>query len=199
MIYELTQLTIAPSRLKDAVGLLAAAPPSHLIACWTTEFGDVNEIRVMRRFPRGEAGTATTNTASASSWLAPLAGLLQGLEVGTFQMMPFLDHPEPGAFGPYHEMRTYQFKYGTLEELLATWSRHVPDRVQLSPSPFILYTTGGRALTVIHVWAYRDLEHRAQVRATATERGIWPAPGGAARWTSQHSALLVPTPFSPVH
>lgn len=196
--YELTRLTIAPTRVRDAVALLEKEPPSHLLACWTTEFGDVNEVLVMRRFASEEAAVAKTLATDSGSWPAVLGSLLTGIEVGNFAMMPFLEDPTPGAFGPFHEIRTYGYKYGSLEELLSTWSRHAPDRVKLSPAPFMLYATGGKVLTIIHVWAYRNLEHRAEIRAVAGEHGIWPAPGGAARWTSQRSALLMPTNFSPI-
>ena len=198
MIYELSRLAIAPTRVKDALSVLELASPSHLIACWTTEFGDVNEVLVLRRFTAEEADAAQTMPTRPDSWMGSLGPLLQTVDVTRFAMVPFLPHPEPGAFGPFHEMRTYQYRYGTLEEMLETWGAKVPARVKLSPAPFILYATTGRATTVIHVWAYQDLAHRARIRQEAIAGGIWPAPGGAARWVSQHSALLVPAPFSPV-
>ncbi len=50
----------------------------------------------------------------------------------------------------------------------------------------------------MHIWPYESLEQRAEVRKRAVEQGIWPPPGGADKWLTQHNKILLAAPFSPV-
>ncbi|MFG1465063.1 NIPSNAP family protein [Xanthobacter sp. DSM 24535] len=196
MTYELTTLTIAPGRMNDALALLPERVPADLIGAWGTEFGQVNDVLLLRR----RTDDAASSTAKPDTgWLGDMGEWTTHVASESYRLMPFSPVPEPGAYGPLHEMRRYSFRPSALDELLDTWGQFAPRRLAMSPGLLMMHSVDGDPLTVIHMWAYQSLDQRAALRAQAIAGGIWPAPGGARRWLSQENSLLTPLPFSPLN
>jgi hypothetical protein len=50
-----------------------------------------------------------------------------------------------------------------------------------------------------HIWAYKDANHRAEIREKARKEGIWPPKGGQpGTMIKQENMLVVPASFSPL-
>jgi len=58
-----------------------------------------------------------------------------------------------------------------------------------------MYTEFGGLNRWMHVWPYKDLAHRAEVRGTKIEG--WPS--GAPGMIRQENKIMVPSSFSPMH
>jgi hypothetical protein len=199
MIYELSTLTSAPSRLKeviDAVNAAAAQAPAELVAAWVSEVGQINDVLVLRRYADG--GQANEVKPGGGNWLDAVLPLLSGYKVETYRLLPGMPAPTAGAHGAIHEMRTYVYRPGMLDELIATWTPPLLKRVEISPAPLVMYSVGGHATKFIHLWVYPSYEERLRIRAGEVAKGTWPPPGGKNRWLSQENALLVPLACSPM-
>ena len=99
----------------------------------------------------------------------------------------FIPEARPGKVGPIFELRYYTLKPGTL-----------PERMKLSPVVLAGGVEFGRANGFVHIWAYSSLDQRAQVRAEAVKKGVWPPPGGGDRLLTQENKILLPAAFSPL-
>ena len=49
----------------------------------------------------------------------------------------------------------------------------------------------------MHIWAYKSLDERTDVRKKATAEGIWPPPGDSPV-IKQENKILLAAPFSPI-
>ncbi|MES2184009.1 MAG: NIPSNAP family protein [Pseudomonadota bacterium] len=195
--YELIMLTAAPTRqaqmLADLRGVAETIP--GLLGIFASEFGRVNDVVLIRRAPAPPLPAADD---TFGTWLQSPPASVAEVVVNLYQLAPFVPDPEPGIYGPLYEFRTYRFRPGTLQELLTTWAQYHPARAALSPGPFVLHAATGNVHTLIHIWGYESLEHRAQVRQEASAGKLWPAPGGRDRWLSQDNALYLADAASPM-
>jgi NIPSNAP len=94
------------------------------------------------------------------------------------------------------EMRTYQLKTRTQEEVLKRFGEALPARVKLSPLGGFFYTDVGPLNRIIHLWPYANLAERERIRAEAVKDSGWPPKIGE---FVEHmdSKILIPAPFSP--
>ncbi|MEP9365850.1 NIPSNAP family protein [Xanthobacter sp. VNH20] len=198
MIYELTTIHAAAGRVKDVIARVEAARLDDLVAVWSTEFGRINDVLLLRRFERSASNAETKLLLGRADWLSALSAVTVDIDVTQFQMVPYVCDPQAGSYGALHEMRTYVFRLGTFNELLETWKKYLPRRAMMSPAPIIMYSITGNLQKIVHIWTYENFEQRTLVREKALDEGVWPAPGGAERWLSQENALLKPAIFSPL-
>ncbi len=105
---------------------------------------------------------------------------------------------EPGAYGPFYEIRTYMMEVGGLAPTLENWAEAIPKRAQLSKLVTVMHTTGA-ALRMVSIWPYTSIGERQKIRAKAIAKGIWP-PKDSARYlqTEMLSTIYLPTEFSPL-
>lgn len=96
-----------------------------------------------------------------------------------------------------YEFRTYTLHVRTMPEFLKRFGEALPRRLELSPLAACWVTEFGPLNQVIHVWAYKDTNERARVRAEAVKAGVWP-PKVAEFITDMKSEILEPLPFSPL-
>ena len=60
-----------------------------------------------------------------------------------------------------------------------------------------MHTEFGGLNRWMHIWPYRDLKHREEVRAAASQIPQWPS--GAPGRVTQETKIMVPASFSPMH
>jgi hypothetical protein len=94
------------------------------------------------------------------------------------------------------EMRSYDLKPRSVEEVEKRFAEALPVRTQFSPLAAFWHTEVGPLNRVIHVWAYDSLDERARIRALAAETGQWPPKIGEFCMHLQ-SEIFIPAPFSP--
>jgi hypothetical protein len=94
------------------------------------------------------------------------------------------------------EMRTYSFHPGMTAAALARIARGVAGRQALSPLGALWTSDIGRRDQIVHLWPYRDLAHREEVRGRFKELKDWPARTGE-HTAEAETKILRPAAFSP--
>ena len=93
-------------------------------------------------------------------------------------------------------MRTYLMKPGSIPKVEEAFGAGMPARTKLSRFGGFWRTEVGTLNQIIHVWPYKDLNERDQIRAEAIKTGVWP-PKIAEYIIEMESKILHPAPFSP--
>lgn len=93
-------------------------------------------------------------------------------------------------------MRTYSFRPGMTGAALERIATGVEGRQKLSPLGALWVSAIGRLHQIVHLWPYRDLAHRQQVRSRFGELQDWPAKTGEFTAESE-TKILRPAFFSP--
>ena len=101
------------------------------------------------------------------------------------------------ALGSIYEMRTYTYEPGSIPELLKRWANALSAREELSPLAAGMFTEFGGLNRWMHVWPYKDLNHRAEIRAESQNLANWPS--GAPGLVRQENKIMAPASFSPMH
>lgn len=94
------------------------------------------------------------------------------------------------------EMRTCTLKPGSIAEAEKRFGAALPVREKHSNLAAFWHTEIGLSNQIIHVWVYKDFEHRAAVRYDTMEDEDWPPPIHEFV-VHQESEVFLPAPFSP--
>jgi hypothetical protein len=97
-------------------------------------------------------------------------------------------------------MRRYRLLPGKLATWLALFNGIIPVREKYSKIVGLWQSEIGEQNEVMHLWAYKDLKERAEVRARALQDPEWQAflAKGAPLLYHMRSTILVPAKFSPL-
>ena len=101
------------------------------------------------------------------------------------------------ALGNIYEMRTYSYEPGSIPELLRRWAEAIPYREEFSPLAAGMWTEFGALNRWLHIWPYKDMADRENVRTEAAKIPQWPS--GAPGRVKQENKIVVPSSFSPMH
>jgi len=188
--------TYAPGQLKLALSLLRSAVQKDpaVFGLFTTEFGNINEIKILRALHDREEDVMSTTYS-----IQLLAEGVQQHRREQFDLVPFSPILTIGRYGGLYELREYLVRPGLLEQTLDAWREPFALRATFSTAVALMSSTTNDKVKLLHLWAYRDFAHRAEVRQIVAENGLWPPPGGAQRWLEQSSAALIPDPASPLN
>lgn len=94
------------------------------------------------------------------------------------------------------EIRTYLLKPGTVPQAEEAFAAAIEGRVKLSRIAGFWRTEVGTLNQIIHIWPYKDMNEREQIRAEAIRTGVWP-PKIADFVLEMESKILYAAPFSP--
>src|SRR5215470_14075132 len=94
------------------------------------------------------------------------------------------------------EIRTYLLKPGTAPQAEQAFGERIEARAKLSRIAGFWRTEVGTLNQIIHIWPYKDLNERDQIRAEAVKKGLWP-PKSSEYILEMESKILHPAPFSP--
>ncbi len=95
-----------------------------------------------------------------------------------------------------YEFRWYDIKPRMLGEYQAVVDKALAGgRTKFSPLFGYWYTEFGPLNQALHVWPYRDLAERTEVRAKVANLGYWPPPSGP-MLAAQKSEVFLPAPFN---
>ena len=104
----------------------------------------------------------------------------------------------PGPLGPIFEIRRYSLTAGSLPGVMKRWEGAIGERIKLSPLVLAGGLEFGGANRFVHIWAYKSMDQRLQVREQARKAGIWPPPGGGDELLAQETKIVMPSAFSPL-
>jgi len=204
VIYEIRTYQIAPGSLAEVEKRFGEAYEyrkkySELTAFWHTEIGPLNEIvHVWGYRDLAERARIRAEAAKDANWPPKIAEFVRAQNAEILAPFPFVPEARPGKVGPIFELRYYTLRPRTLPDVAKGWEAKLPERMKLSPVVLAGGVEFGRANGFVHVWAYGSLDQRAQVRAEAVKKGLWPPPGGPDRLLTQENKILLPSAFSPL-
>jgi hypothetical protein len=175
-----------------------------LVGYWTTELGALNQVVHMWEYADVAArAEARAGLVKEPRWVQefipraqPLVQWQENMLLTPLDWYPF--RPTSGM-GVY-ELRTYRLHPGKLAEWARTAQEGLKIREKYSAPVGFWQVEVGPLNTVVHLWPYRDVQHRAEVRKAVGADAGWQAV--LARmyplFQTQESKLLVPASFSPL-
>jgi hypothetical protein len=210
MIHELRRYTVKPGRLADYVHTSATLGRpirgdryGTLLGYWSTELGPLNQVVHLWEYADLAArATARAGLARDERWVKeylPASGALleaqENLILAPFDWAPF--RPTTGM--GLHELRVYRLRPGTMAAYGEMMREALPLRAKHSPPVGYWQVEIGPLNTVVHLWGYQDLAHRASVRAALAADAAWQAAVGRLMplLQAQEAAILAPAPHSP--
>jgi hypothetical protein len=204
MIYEVRTYRLEPNTVNEVVKRFGEAYEyrkqfSPLAAFFTTDIGPLNQIiHIWPYKDLNERAKIRAEAAKEGKWPPKIAEFCKEQLSEIF--MPFAITPEfkTGKFGPIYEWRSYTLVTGTLPRVMDNWSKAVPERIKRSPLAMAMHTDLGPLNKFVHIWPYKDLNERAQVRGQALKDGIWPPKGGEGTLMVQENKICMPVAFSPL-
>ncbi len=198
MFCELTTLTIKAGAVKQALDRLQSlvAGP-HLLGCWYTVLGNEPRIFVLNRGEPSSEGLR--HKAVANLGLFELGDIASTISVDTYATLPCIPDIETGAFGGLYEIRTYELQPAKALELAHKgWADVIDVRLEFAPISTVMHSVGGLIPRLVHIYPYRDLAQRQQIRDAAIATGFWPPKGGAERNQVMRTEIAIPASFSPL-
>ena len=197
--YRLKPGSVAEAEKRFGEGLTNRTKVSPLGAFWHTEVGPLNEIiHVWGYRDLAERARIRAEAAKDANWPPKIREFIVDQNVEVLNPFPFIPDITPGTLGPIFEIRRYTLAAGSLPGVMKRWEAALPARIKLSP----LVTAGGvefgGANRFIHIWAYKTMDQRLQVREQGRKAGVWPPPGGGDELLAQETKIVMPSAFSPL-
>jgi hypothetical protein len=200
MLYDVTIHTVRPGTGPQAMAALQgglATGGGKLLACWSSEIGALNRILVIRETDAA-ADAARRDALAGNSNPFGISEFAVSSTCDIFASFPSLPAMKPGEMGPFFEVRTYELRAAGLPWTIEAWARMLPGRTARSPILTAMYSTTGTVTRLMHIWPYKTLDQRGQIRAAAMADKLWPPPGGTQHFASMQTDIYVPAPFSPI-
>lgn len=204
MIYGVCTIEVPPGKVNDALaGLREAVTAGHaggkLLACWYSEIGHLNRVLAIFAHDGGESLAVAQQNALKSDDPFGVAAMATHLTLDAYAAFPDFPVLTPGDVGPIFEVREYRLRKAGLAPTIELWRKQIPLRSSVSPLGTALYALNGLVPRFMHIWPYRTLNDRLDLRNEAVKQGVWPPPGGLAHIEAMHSEIFLPAAFSPVH
>jgi hypothetical protein len=204
MIIEMRTYQLKPASIAQFEERFGAALPtrqkfSPLAAFWHTEVGPLNQVIHVWPYDTFEQRMQVRAAASAApGWPPATREFIVEQKSELFVPAPFSPALEPRQLGGVYEIRMYVYAAGAIPGVIERWSEKIGERVKLSPLVAAWYSEIGPLNKWVHIWAYQDANHRAQVRAEAVAKGVWPPGSAPGVLLKQENMLVVPASFSPL-
>jgi hypothetical protein len=211
MIYELRTYDLKTRRLGEfekrfEEALEKRSKYSPLGAFWHSEIGLLNQV--VQVWPYDSLDECVRVRAAVDRdkvWPAQLAECV--LEAHCDLMSPLAISPPlaPCNVGPYFEMRTYTYVSGELPTLINNWEKAIDVRLPFGPVTALWISVAGALNKFVHIWPYRTLNDRMDIRHQAEATGLYPPNiralkegGRNYELHRQENKILMPAKFSPV-
>jgi len=203
VLYDFTVLTIRPNQLGPVFAALPQTAPSasgrgRLLGAFNCDIGALNRVAILTAYDEISALQADRAEVLGAEDPYGVSSYLAGIEKAAFKPLSFCADIEPGEYGPFYEIRTYEVAPKGMPETEAAWARIVEQRRAISPLLMAMASVDTLPTRFVHLWPYKSLDERAKARAEASKQGIWPPPGGSNHLLSLRSDVFVPLGFSPL-
>jgi hypothetical protein len=208
MLFELSFETTRPGNLNALLAALDTAVKGRradlgrLVGAWTTEIGTLNRCITLWRYDsaahRESVITARARDRDWQLYKEMVDPLLVAQSRRT--LVPLRRTREHGEGHQFYELRTYDLLPGKLAEYMSYVSDAIEDREKRSPNFGFWSLAEGNPDKFLHLWAYRDFDHRLEVRSGAMADPSWQKYLSLAQpiIRRQRSTLMMPTAFSPL-
>lgn len=202
MLIELATLTFRPESTSAGIACLDEylneSREGELVGSFQSEISRWNVALVLRRYENIETLLEARIATLHSSNPFGCGELLHDMSLETYVPFPGFESVDAGSFGPYYEFRSYLVPPGGIAPTIDAWGEMIPRRSIVSAPTLIMYALDG-STRFTHIWAYKTLEERENLRAEAWDRGLWP-PSSAPRWlrAEMKTEVFLPTKASPL-
>jgi NIPSNAP len=211
MIYELRTYTVKPGALGDVVKAASTLSPDirgndfgKLEGYWSTEIGPLNQVMHMwsyRDFE--ERARLRAELAKNPRWDGEYLPLIRPLLIRQdVRLLNAIRPPvAPASTGNVYELRNYRAKpAGAAKQWLEAFTAALPAREKYSKIVGLWQTEAGQPNEVCHLWAYPDLNARAEARGASMKDPVWQdfLTKGPPLLEEMHSTIMLPAPHSPL-
>ena len=205
MIYEVRSYRLKPRSVPQFLDVFGEAYEkrkefSPLSAFLFTEVGPLNEvIHIWPYESYAERDRIRAEAVKSGHWPPKGAEFIVDQKSEIFTPFPFVGEFGTGNLGPLFEWREYTVTTGMMPAVMKGWEESIDERRKASTLVIAMQTDTGVLSKYVHIWAYRDFAHHAEVRADMLAKGIWPpkgSPKGGLRY--QENKLCLAAPFSPL-
>ena len=211
MIYEVRTYDLKPRSVPEVEKRFGEAYEkrkkySELAVFWHTEIGPLNQI--IHVWPYQDLAERDRIRAAAVKdgvWPPKIGEFILSMRSDIF--IPFAISPEikPAKVGPYFEMRTYTYASGELPVITKAWENAIEGRLKFGPVTAIWYSDLGGLNKFVHIWPYKSLDERVDIRNKSRATGAWPPAelaekqgGRGYLLLAQENKILMPASFSPL-
>jgi hypothetical protein len=210
MIHELRTYTVRqmtlPKMINDSATVSRAIRKDDygkLEGYWSTEIGPLNQVMHLWSYADlNERMRLRAELAKNPRWTQEYLPLHK--EILVRQEVRFLT-PVIAPVAPVETPNVYEFRrYRTIPGGVRPWvaliQKILPVREKYSRIVGLWITEAPEAHEACHIWAYKDLNHRAQVRAAAVADPDWQVflKESAPLLDEMHSTIMLPAPHSPL-
>lgn len=211
MIYELRTYTVKPGTLGDIVKAASTVSLDirgnnfgKLEGYWSTEIGPLNQVMHMwsyRDFE--ERAKLRAELAKNPRWGGEYLPLIRPLLIRQdVRLLNAIRPPvAPATTGNIYEFRNYRAKpAGAAKQWLDAFSAVLPAREKYSKIVGLWQTEAGQPNELCHLWAYPDLNARAEARGAVMKDPAWQEflTKGPPLLEEMHSTIMLPAPHSPL-
>ncbi|PYM31575.1 MAG: NIPSNAP family protein [Candidatus Rokuibacteriota bacterium] len=210
MIYELRTYTLVPGKqgeylkLNQEIGRRTRGDKyGKLEGAWTTEFGLLNQYVHLWNYPSlDERDRLRAELMKNEDWTQGYVPKIRPMMLAQENkiLSPVLPLTPPADAGHVYELRWYRAQPGKAAEWLGHFKAIMPVREKYSKNVGLWQTEMGQLNEVVHLWAYRDLNHRGEVRGNALKDPEWQKflAASAPLLVEMRSVILNPTAVSPM-
>jgi NIPSNAP len=210
MIYELRTYTVRQGTLADVVK--AASTVSRdirkddygkLEGYWFTDIGPLNQVMHLWSYADlNERARLRAELAKNPRWSSEYIPFIRPhlIRQDIRLMHGIIGLAAPAGTPNVYELRTYRTKAGAVRQWADHMVKALPVREKYSKIVCLWMTEAPQPNEVCHIWAYSDLNQRAQVRAEAPKDPGWASflKETAPLLEEMHSAIIMPAPHSPL-
>jgi hypothetical protein len=202
-LFELITFTVRVRTVAEALVRIEAALKGPqvggvLMGCWASEIGQLNQIAVLRGFADEQQRQAERERFLLDGGGFGANEFITDLRIENYSLFPFLEPLAAGQYGPFYEMRVYDLVSSGLQPTLDGWRKAIEARTaeQYSPVYAAFYATDGCLPRYLHIWPWKTLEQRLQVRTQAVTDGVWPPENSGPQLRDMRSTIYLPATFS---
>jgi hypothetical protein len=179
---------------------------SPLAAFWHTEIGPLNQIIHVWGYKDLEERTRIREAAvKDGAWPPKISEFIVSQQVQIMVPFSFMKEFPKGKQGPFFEIRTYHFAGGELPVIKKNWESAIGVRLEFGPVTAVWSCEIGKVNTFQHIWPYKSMDEREEIRKKAQATGLWPAGKKAIKeggrdyeLISQENKIVVASSFSPL-
>jgi len=210
MIYELRTYTVKQGMLPEVIKNSGTVSRDirkddygKLEGYWSTEIGPLNQVVHLWSYKDlNERARLRAELAKNPRWGAEYLPLIRPhlVRQDIRLLNPIVGPVAPGRAPNVYELRNYRTRPGAVRQWAELMAKTLPAREKYSKIVGLWITEAGQPNEACHIWAYNDLNHRAQVRAEAMQDPVWQAfiKEAAPLLDELHSTIMLPAAHSPL-
>jgi len=210
MLHEIRSYTLIPGKVPDYLKLaeevslpIRRNDAGVLVGWWSSEIGELNKLVHLWEWKdleqrQRQRVVLRARPGWSDRYVPQVDKLVHRREVAIIK--PAMPVTPPAQAGNLYELRVYRTLPGKLNAWLELFRASLPIREKYSKIVGYWQSEIGESNEVTHLWAYKDLNERAAVRAAALQDPAWREflAQSSPLLFHQQSTILVPAKFSPL-